>query len=189
MTEALSAFFRYSISQKGAIVTLQDELKNVDAYMQIQAFRFENRISLKTELDLEFAPQELYVPKMILQPLVENSIVHGLEEKEGGGEITVRLRQSEKRLLISVSDDGVGMDEEVLSALNASIRGEGKPPANGKRSSGIALRNVNRRIQLHFGENYGRSAHSILGMGTEVSMTLPVMDINNVAPEYLKLIH
>ena len=189
MTEALSAFFRYSISQKGAIVTLKDEIRNVDAYMQIQSFRFESRIQLCKEMDLQSDPQELYVPKMILQPVVENCIVHGLEGKEGPGLVTMRITQTERRLLIEISDDGIGMDNERLDRLNRSVRGEMPESPSSGRSSGIALRNINRRIHLHFGEQYGLRVHSVLGAGTQIVLTLPLVDIHNVQPEYLKLIH
>lgn len=188
MTEALSAFFRYSAGQKGVIVTLKDELKNLEAYMQIQAFRFENRIRLEQILDLSGPPQELYVPKMILQPLVENSIVHGLEGKEGPGLVTLRITQTEKRLLISVCDDGLGMDGESLARLNARLRGEETAAPQPGKKGGIALQNVARRIALHFGPDYGLRAHSVPGLGTEISVTLPVVDTGSVAPEYLKLV-
>lgn len=178
MMEALSAFFRYSISRKGSLVTLRDELNNIQNYMMIQRYRFNNRFSLEIFLDEE--DEEAYefrIPKLIIQPMVENAIFHGLEEKLEGGKVTIEIIVTEKNLIITVSDNGKGMDGKTLAELNERIHtGMVAEEKNGKRqtNTGIGLPNIHKRIQLLFGEEYGLSVYSTLNQGTDVEITVPV---------------
>ena len=90
MVEALSAFFRYSISRKGNLVTLRDELANIENYMLIQRYRFNNRFSMEVLIDEEDEEAfDFLIPRLIIQPVVENAIFHGLEEKLEGGKVTI----------------------------------------------------------------------------------------------------
>lgn len=179
MSEALSLFFRYTISNVENLVTLEDELKNVENYYIIQQFRFEDRLKIYIDLNSE-DEQELLtakMPKLMLQPIVENSIYHGLEEKLGQGIIHIRITCTEKRLLVSISDNGLGIDEEKVSALNKKLRTVGleqlESQEKKEQKGGIALTNVNSRIQLLFGEEYGLYVYSTINVGTEVEITLP----------------
>ena len=116
MTEALAAFFRYTISKVENLVSVEEELENCQTYFRIQQYRFGSRLSLTIECDPE-EREEIYgcrLPKLTMQPILENSIIHGTECKIGTGHLTIHLERSGKRLLIRISDDGVGMDEEVL---------------------------------------------------------------------------
>lgn len=179
MMEALSAFFRYSISRKGSLVRLRDELANIENYMMIQRYRFNNRFTMEILIDEE--DEEAYdykIPKLIIQPVVENAIFHGLEESLEGGIVSIEVIVTEKNLIITVSDNGKGMDAKTLADLNHRIhtqmmpldRQEGKGTAN----TGIGLLNIHKRIQLLFGEEYGLSVYSTVNQGTDVEITVPV---------------
>ena len=179
MTEILSQFFRYTISNLETLVTLDDELSNVRNYYSIQRYRFGDRIEMnivfENEDDRELLLQAK-LPKLILQPIVENAIIHGIEEISGTGRIVILCQFTGKRLILTVSDNGVGMSPEQLRELNDRVsniydrfereRGE---------VGGIALSNVNNRIKLVFGEDYGINILSEKGAGTDVEITLPYL--------------
>ncbi len=176
MTEALANFFRYTISNVENMVTLEEELDNIQTYFSIQKYRFEERIRLSVEFD----PQErdtllkCLMPKLTLQPIVENSIIHGIERKMGEGTVRIIIKRTEKRLIIQISDDGIGMKPEVLEKLNRQLN---QPVYDSvrlsKNNGGIAIVNVNNRIHLIFGEEYGMSLYSTQGVGTDMVVTLP----------------
>lgn len=175
MTAALSRFFRYSISMKDSIVTLADELKNVQNYIFIQKYRFGDRFRLEVEYD-DPSTLECKVPQMILQPLVENAVYHGLEKTSEQGCVTVKLARTQHRLDIAVIDNGVGIGEEKLAELNARLERPGllEDAATWKGRSGIALRNVHQRIHLLYGEDYGLHIFSAEGVGTKCVLMLPL---------------
>lgn len=192
MTEALATFFRYTISKVENLVPVEEELQNCETYFHIQKYRFGDRLCLK----IQCAPEdrdELYhcrLPKLTLQPILENSIIHGTELKIGTGNLTIQLQRTDKRLLIRVSDDGVGMDEETLTRLNNRLGQGGLVNSQPKEEThgGVALVNVDNRIRLLFGEEYGLHVYSMVGIGTDVEITLPLIlndwDVKN--PEVLK---
>lgn len=183
MTEALATFFRYTISQVENLVTLEDELANIENYYYIQQFRFGEKLALHIEYDHDDELDELEIlqfrlPKLTLQPIVENSIYHGIERKIGKGNLVIRICISNERLRIRISDDGMGMTEEKLKLLNEKMRrltlDDVQEPEN-SRKGGIALVNVNNRIKLLFGEEYGITFYSREGAGTDVLITLPLV--------------
>jgi two-component system sensor histidine kinase YesM len=182
ITEALATFFRYTISNFNSMVTLEAEVNNSENYFAIQNFRFGDKINLKINLDDEdMSILEYEIPKLTLQPIIENAIIHGLEHKVGPGTIEIDITSTEDRLIIKVTDDGVGMDENVLSSINDrlhEISGQG-PKQNNTQKGGIALINVNNRIKLQFGEKYGLRIYSIKDFGTSVEVTLPQIKENN----------
>lgn len=178
MTEALAHFFRYTISNMENMVTLEEELDNINTYFLIQKYRFEERIGLTIEYDEE--EHELLnhclLPKLTLQPVVENSIIHGIERKMGFSTVRIVLRCTEKRLIIQVSDDGIGMQPEALDDLNRKLNQSlFESLHNKKKKGGIALVNVNNRIHLIFGEEYGMTVYSTPGVGTDVMIELPLV--------------
>lgn len=178
MTEALAHFFRYTISNMENMVTLEEELDNINTYFLIQKYRFEERIGLTIEYDQE--EHELLnhclLPKLTLQPVVENSIIHGIERKMGFSTVRIVLRCTEKRLIIQVSDDGIGMQPEALDDLNRKLNQSlFESLHNKKKKGGIALVNVNNRIHLIFGEEYGMTVYSTPGVGTDVMIELPLV--------------
>lgn len=179
MTEALATFFRYTISKVDHLVTLEDELANIENYYVIQQYRFGDRLSLSIEYEDDDEMESLgyLIPKLTLQPIVENSIYHGLEEKIGKGRLVIRIACSKQKLLITVSDDGVGMEPEKLDELNQKMSTAltEDVQVQAEKRGGIAVVNVNNRIKLLFGEEYGLYFYSTLGIGTDVEITLPVM--------------
>lgn len=177
MIEALSALFRYSISQRGSIVTLEDELNNVDNYLAIQQFRFNDKFNLVKVLDDSPGLLKYKLPKLIIQPIVENAIYHGLETKIGEGCITIRVSVTEKRLIINIADDGVGIEKLKLDAINDTLsRGMDYPTENdASPTHGIALSNVSQRIKLNFGGAYGLMLYSTPDLGTDVEISLPLI--------------
>lgn len=178
MAEALSSFFRYSIDQKGNIVTLQDELTNIRNYMFIQQYRFQDKFGLKVQVDEDDGDiYEYLLPKLTIQPIVENAIYHGLEMKSGPGRVSVIVNATPKRLLIHISDDGIGMSADVLADLNDRLHllRPDAGAAKDQQSTGLALINVNRRIKLIFGNEYGIYVYSTLNKGTDVEIVLPLI--------------
>lgn len=178
MTEALAHFFRYTISNMENMVTLEEELDNINTYFLIQKYRFEERIGITIEYDEEEHDllNHCLLPKLTLQPVVENSIIHGIERKMGFSTVRIVLRCTEKRLIIQVSDDGIGMQPEALDDLNRKLNQSlFESLHNKKKKGGIALVNVNNRIHLIFGEEYGMTVYSTPGVGTDVMIELPLV--------------
>lgn len=178
MVEALAAFFRYSINRKADLVTLRDEIANIQNYMMILKFRFNNRFSLDLSIDDEDTKAlDYFIPKLILQPIIENAIFHGLEDCVEGGRVTIEVIETEKNLLITVSDNGKGMDSKTLQELNQRIRSMGQYSEDyrneNQRNTGIALSNIHKRIQLLFGADYGLYVYSTPDKGTDVEITIP----------------
>lgn len=178
MTEALGYFFRYSISRKKNLVTLQEELKNIQNYYLIQKFRFGSRIDMKIEIEEEDKIIGFMMPKLLIQPIVENAIFHGLEKKMGKGTISISIACTDQRLVLVISDDGMGMTEESLEKLNKKLEKgvDFTDSQDDYKNAGIALDNVNQRIKLSFGSEYGLHVYSTQNIGTDVVITLPVLD-------------
>lgn len=176
MTEALSTFFRYTISNVENLVTLEQELENTRNYFFIQQFRFGNRMALEVIIDDEDKQEVLSyrIPKLTLQPIVENCIIHGLECQVGQGLLRVHIETTQSRLLVTVSDDGVGMESSVLENMHRNLSARSfEYMKRDEHHGGIALVNVNNRIKLLFGEQYGLTVTSQVGVGTDVLISLP----------------
>lgn len=176
MTEALAKYFRYNISKNNDVVTVEQELENISNYIQIQQYRFQDRFAFRI---YNHVPEEEYtscmIPKMTLQPIVENAIFHGMEQKIEKGHLYIHIEASEERLMIIVADDGMGMDEETLEKLNRKLQNaDGVSELSEKsRHNGIAMENVNSRLRLLYGSDYGLRVSSTRNLGTEVEITLP----------------
>lgn len=187
MTESLATFFRYTITKVENLVSVEEELQNCQTYFGIQKYRFGDRLTL----DIKCMPEdrnEIFrcrIPKLTMQPILENSIIHGTELKIGTGNLTINLERTENILIITISDDGNGMDEETLARINRRL---GKDNFNITQQDqapkdGLALVNVDNRIRLLFGEEYGLHVFSMSGVGTDVEISLPAIasdkDIQN----------
>lgn len=175
MSKALSLLFRYSISDK-PLVTIKEELGHLENYMSIQNFRYENRFELVLSIPPEFYSYQIL--KLTLQPLIENSIKHGLEMKLGKGTIKIEIISLNKSIKIQVSDNGIGMNSKKIEELNRSLSAnefsrEGMESGESS-SAGIGVRNVNSRIKLYFGEQYGLSFKEAY-TGTIVELILPAV--------------
>lgn len=176
MTEALSILFRYSISGNSSLVTLESELKNIKNYFKIQQYRFNNKFELNIRIDGEEDKILSYqLPKLTIQPILENSIYHGLEMKMDKGNINIRIEATEERLIVIISDDGIGMDSEQLKKVNDKLNRQIdiEQEDENKKKTGIALSNVNQRIKMLFGEEYGVYIDSTQNIGTDVEIVLP----------------
>ncbi|WP_410512856.1 histidine kinase [Paenibacillus sp. BR2-3] len=179
MTEALATFFRYTISNAENLVTLEDELMNVNNYYIIQKYRFNERLHLRVEYETmnEMEIMMYKIPKLTLQPIVENSIYHGIERNIGKGDLRIKIETTTKRLIITISDNGIGMTEERLKEVNDKLSRTSLDYINPdtKTQGGIAIVNVNNRIKLLFGEEYGVCVYSTMHVGTDVEITLPLI--------------
>lgn len=179
MTEALAKFFRYTITKVENLVSVEEELDNCETYFLIQKYRFGSRLQLHILYEEEGKENIMNckIPKLTLQPILENSIIHGTELKIGTGNLTIQFEQTDRRLIIRISDDGVGMDESTLAKLNRQLGRGGNAFTDNReeKKGGIALVNVNNRIHLLFGEEYGMHVYSIRGKGTDVEVTLPIV--------------
>ncbi len=178
MVETLGNFFRYSISRKGSYVTLEEELNNVRNYFKIQQYRFEDRFRLSVDTGSDDTWLSSYpVPKLILQPIVENAISHGLEGRPGAGRVLIRLERTEHSLVIHIYDDGVGMSEDRVQEINRMLRDclqeQSASVDSEARHNGIALCNIRRQLQLLYGDNCGMFVKSTPQCGTEMELILP----------------
>lgn len=178
MAEALAAYFRYNIDQKGNIVTLLEEINNIQNYILIQEYRFHNKFSSSINVDEDDSDiYDYLLPKLTIQPIIENAIHHGLETKGEKGAVSITIKTTQKRLLITVSDDGIGMSLQVLDSVNQKLQGNHASPDGDENTNGtgIALINVNKRIKLIFGDQYGIQVYSTLHRGTDVEIVLPLV--------------
>jgi len=164
---ALARFFRLSLGKGKNIVTVKDEIDHVKNYLMIQHMRFKNKFDY--EFDIAEDVLELPSLKLMLQPLVENAIYHGMEFMDGDGLIMVKAWREENELYLSVADNGLGMTEDKVEMILT-----GKSSSGNGRGSGIGVKNVNERIKLYFGEAYGLTIDSEPDEGTKVTIHLPV---------------
>ena len=179
MAELLGDFYRYTISQEENFVSLKEELDNTEVYFQIQRFRFSKKLELKVKVQENLL--SLKVPRILLQPIVENSIVHGLEGRESGGKVEISISRSNQHVYIQVSDDGIGIEEEKLRQINEDLRNirrgfqggvVGKRDM-GKAGMGVSLLNIQERIHLLYGREYGLYLQSLENAGMDVCVVLP----------------
>ena len=179
MAELLGDFYRYTISQEDNFVSLKEELDNAEVYFQIQRFRFSKKLELEVKVQENLL--SLKVPRILLQPIVENSIVHGLEGRESGGKVEISISRSNQHVYIQVSDDGIGIEEEKLRKINEDLRNirrgfqggvVGKRDM-GKAGMGVSLLNIQERIHLLYGREYGLYLQSLENSGTDVCVVLP----------------
>ena len=170
---ALARFFRISLSKGKSIITVRDELEHVRNYLMIQQMRFKN----KFPYPIDAAPEVLGLAslKLMLQPLVENAIYHGMEFKDGDGLIAVTAVQKEDGLWFTIQDNGLGMTEEQVESLLTE-----HAHVSSKRGSGIGVKNVNERIRLYFGNEYGLSIGSEPDEGTTIRIHLPAVDYREI---------
>ncbi|MBA4698357.1 MAG: histidine kinase [Ruminococcus sp.] len=177
MAEALATFFRYTISNIDKMVTLEDELANVENYYIIQKYRFGEKLQLKIEYGDDLSVLSFKLPKLILQPIVENAVYHGIENKLGQGTLKIQVNYTAKRLLIKISDDGMGIEKETLEELNTKLLTNSLEDIteSKQKKGGIAILNVNNRIKLLYGEEYGIFIQSLRNVGTDVQIVLPVI--------------
>lgn len=168
MTSALAKYFRIALSHGQELISIRDELTHVYNYLVIQKFRYVDALRFTIEQDSELC--KLLTPKLIVQPIVENAIYHGLRPKSEGGLIRVQVLELGEKICIRVEDDGVGIDQNEIPTIL-----EREPSAKMKLGS-VGLKNVHERITLSFGSEYGLVIRSQKGAGTTVDIILPRLD-------------
>lgn len=177
MVEVLSRLFRYMISQKKELVTLQQELSILHDYIKIQEYRMNQHIIYIQNIPPHLPIMDYRIPRLIIQPFVENAVKHGLNGISRDFVITLSIYNTQSRLIISISDNGCGMSPEQLRMLNQKLAANESDSLHASkdktRGSGIAMTNVNSRIKLLYGDSYGVVAYSTLGKGSEFQISLP----------------
>ena len=163
MVSNLSSFFRSSLSNGEDIISLGDEEKQVISYLQIQQVRYKDILNFSVDIDPEI--KSVRMPKLTLQPLVENALYHGVKLKRAAGHISVTGHLEGDDIVLEVKDDGAGMTEDRLAQIRKSL-------ASGERV-GFGLTTVHERLQLFFGPDYGLSVESTEGGGTTVTARIP----------------
>ena len=193
MVSSLSDFFRTTLSKGRDYITVGEEEAHIRSYLEIQQFRYQDILQYEIQI-----PEELHgyqILKLTLQPLVENALYHGIKNKRGLGHIRVSGEQQDGRLIFMVQDDGMGMDEEKLAQVREIIRGrtgdrqippgqaggaqalfgQARSPQESSDPSGFGLFNVQQRLRLNYGAEYGLSVESTYGEGTMVAVTIPAI--------------
>lgn len=159
---SLSKFYRMSLNSGKQIISIRDEIKLTQYYIEIQKVRFNNLMNITFFIDESLINYKTL--KIILQPFIENSINHGLWDDEGKINIIIKIYKNHNKIVFEVIDDGMGMSNEKLSKLLNDIN---------NITVGYGIRNVNNRIKLHFGEEFGVQIFSKLGIGTQVKILIP----------------
>lgn len=170
MVSTLSDFFRTTLSKGRDYITVKEETAHIRSYLTIQQFRY--RDILEYEIDIPAELEEYQILKLTLQPLVENALYHGIKNKRGLGHILVSGKKQGDHLVFTVRDNGKGMDPERLAYVQRLISGELKDE---DAPSGFGLFNVNQRLQLNYGPEYGLLLASEEGEWTEVNVIIPAV--------------
>ena len=164
VTKSLATYFRLALNQGKDLISLSDEINHVRQYLFIQKQRYGDK--LEYEIDENPAFDKLVLPKLVLQPLVENALYHGIKEKEGQGHIRVSVQKQGSGLVIRIEDDGVGFQDASDSSQSQLTRG------------GVGLQNVDQRLKLHFGDNYQMKIDSAPLKGTTVEIYINRIETN-----------
>ncbi len=164
MVGSLSNYFRFSLSRGQNVITLKEEQQHIKSYLEIQQMRY--RDLMEYEIDIPDELKRYILPKLTLQPLVENALYHGIKVRRRKGLIRVQGRIQDDSVILEVSDDGCGMTAERLAEIRASLEDE--------RSEGFGLRTVHQRIRILFGGDYGLSVESTPDVGTRITVKIPM---------------
>lgn len=163
---SLGDIMRYSIKRGNNMVSVREDIKQLKNYLTIQEFRYSDKFT--STLDVDETILDELIPALIIQPLVENAIIHGMESKAEEGNIYIRIRGEVSGIQIVIEDDGVGVDSETLALISTE---------NGENSSfdtiGIGIENVRRRLYLSYGENFSWSLSTVSGKGTKIEIFIP----------------
>ena len=168
MVSSLSNFFRFSLSRGKSVITLAEEEQHIRSYLEIQQMRYRDLMEYK--IDIPDQLKYYILPKLTLQPLVENALYHGIKNRRRKGFICVTGRMQSKRIILEVTDDGAGMTKERLEEVRASLE-------NGS-SEGFGLRTVHQRIRILFGMEYGLNVESTQDIGTRIIVAIPMHTVD-----------
>jgi two-component system sensor histidine kinase YesM len=164
MVASLSNYFRFSLSRGKSVITLEEEEQHIRSYLEIQQMRY--RDLMDYEIDIPVRLKNYILPKLTLQPLVENALYHGIKNTRRKGFIQLTGKEHNGCVILEVKDDGYGMSQERLEQLKASL--------TDGTNEGFGLRTVHQRIQILFGAEYGLALQSEPGKGTRISVTIPM---------------
>jgi two-component system sensor histidine kinase YesM len=181
VVQSLSRLFRLGLSKGSDIVPLADELEHIISYLRIQQVRYRSKLAYSIDADPQL--QEMYVLKLLLQPIVENAIYHGIKERRGPGHISIEVAEREGDLYLTVRDNGVGIPPERLAMLRHKLESVEEEPDSGvtahhipdSEGSGYGVLNVQARIRLTYGKEYGLQVDSKVGVGTTVIVRHPLV--------------
>jgi two-component system sensor histidine kinase YesM len=165
---SLSNYFRFSLSRGKNVITIAEEEQHIRSYLEIQQMRY--RDLMEYEIDIPDTLKCFILPKLTLQPLVENALYHGIKISRRKGFISVTGRVQDERLIMEVADDGSGMTAERLEAVRASLADD--------KSEDFGLRTVHQRLQILFGREYGLAVESTPDVGTRVTVTIPMQTVD-----------
>lgn len=177
LIEAISKILRYNLNSIDDFVELKEEINILKAYALIQETRFKDRMSFSFEIERN--AENIRIPRMILQPLVENAISHGIDEKEDGGDIFVHAQEDNECIKITISDNGMGMNEDTIQKiLKKQFKGISK------KSSGLGISNILERLELYYRDRFSFNIESKLNEGTKISIILPIVRGDYFAENY-----
>ena len=163
MLNNLSIFFRTALSKGEDIIPLREEIRHTSSYLEIQQARYSDVLEYQIELPVEM--EEILIPKLTLQPLVENALYHGIREKRGLSTISVSFEDKESDICILVRDDGIGITPQKLYQIQQGL--------NENDRIGFGLSAVQSRLKIYFGEQYGIQISSVYGEGTKIEILVP----------------
>ncbi len=183
----LSTLLEASIGRDDRLIPIEEEFMYIDKYISLLKRRFEDKITLKKEID----PQVLYIkiPRLLIQPLIENAVYHGVENSREKGVIMLNARIQEDLLVLEVIDNGNGISKEDLVKLNKSLEMDNDTyfkSLREKKNKSIGIDNVNRRIKLFYGEKYGIKIESSVNIFTKVTVSLPLQTFNTKESYYVQ---
>lgn len=167
LIRSLCDFYRISLSNGDEFIPIKDEIKHVECYLKIQSIRFKNQFTY--DLEVESHLLSMYCLKILLQPLIENAITHGLRPLDHPGKIHIRIFTQENNIIMTVEDNGVGMSDQMLDEVNNGLSNQALHK--------YGLYNINQRIRLTYGETYGIHIQSQLNSGTKVTVTIPQIKV------------
>jgi two-component system sensor histidine kinase YesM len=171
LVRVLSRFFRITLSKGKDWITVRDEIEHIESYLAIQKMRYRDILDYRVDVPDEMRDSQML--KLTLQPLVENALYHGIKNKRNGGSIIVRgLRLDGDLLQIQVEDNGIGMTQEQLMQIHTLLSAEADRAVVAE--SGYGINNVNQRIKLYYGQEYGLTIESEYLHGTRVSLVIPL---------------
>lgn len=179
VVSALSHFFRTSLNHGDGMFTLREEERHVHSYLKIQQVRYQDILDYEINI-----PEELFdtiIPKITLQPLVENALYHGIKNRRGGGRIEINAELKDCDVIISVKDNGMGMSESRLKQIIAYLDDKNHVISGEKIRESYGLYNVNQRIKLKFGDQYGLSISSVYEVGTCIQVKIPYVKPRHIA--------
>ncbi|MDR3596238.1 sensor histidine kinase [Clostridium sp.] len=168
--EAFTNLLRISLSKGREVISVKEELNHIQSYLIIQKIRYEDKLDYEIKFDEDILDYQLI--KLILQPLIENAIYHGIKEKRGNGKMLITGKKQGEALYFTIADNGKGMKEEVVTKINNMLVNDDEKTDK----IGYGIFNVNKRIKLMYGDEYGLKYKSVYGDGTIVELTHPIIE-------------